>query len=302
MANLWFRLYAEFATDPKVQSMSEAMQRRLVMLFCARCSDILHADDEATLAFYLRVSEGELAETKKLFMAKGFIDQHWDVLNWNKRQFVSDSSTERVRRHREKKHHETHETKCNARTVFHRDAESPHKHWSETARNVTVTASDTDTDTDTEKLSDAYASSPRRCADGGAKREPPELEIYSAYPRKVAKRAAIAAIHKAVKRIQHGELSAPAIADVRDAQVYLFRRVEAYARSPAGSRPDRQMIPHPATWFNQSRYLDDDADWQAVSGATTGGRNGRPTAQSKQATTIDAAKQYIADLQGMARH
>ena len=41
MANPWFRMYAEFATDPKVQSMSEAMQRRLTMLLCLRCSDVL---------------------------------------------------------------------------------------------------------------------------------------------------------------------------------------------------------------------------------------------------------------------
>ena len=32
----WMRLYAEFATDPKVQMMSEAMQRRHVMLFCLK--------------------------------------------------------------------------------------------------------------------------------------------------------------------------------------------------------------------------------------------------------------------------
>ena len=28
----WFRMYAEFATDPKVQMLSEADQRRYIML------------------------------------------------------------------------------------------------------------------------------------------------------------------------------------------------------------------------------------------------------------------------------
>ena len=57
--NQWFRLYSEFATDPKVQMMSEADQRRFIMLLCMRCSngdETLH-DDE--IAFQLRISEEE---------------------------------------------------------------------------------------------------------------------------------------------------------------------------------------------------------------------------------------------------
>ena len=38
MANPWFRLYSEFATDPKVQMMSESYQRRFIMLLCIRCN------------------------------------------------------------------------------------------------------------------------------------------------------------------------------------------------------------------------------------------------------------------------
>jgi hypothetical protein len=101
--NLWFRMYAEFANDPKVQRMSEAMQRRLVMLFCARCSDALVTLRDEDVAFHWRISEAELAETKVLFIAKGFIDEKWNLLNWNKRQYISDSSSERTRRYRERK-------------------------------------------------------------------------------------------------------------------------------------------------------------------------------------------------------
>lgn len=97
----WFRLYHEFADDPKVQMMTEAMQRRLVMLMCFRCKDAtLHATQ---LAFYLRISAEELAETKQVFLASDFIDEDWNLLNWNKRQFVSDSSTDRSRRSRQRK-------------------------------------------------------------------------------------------------------------------------------------------------------------------------------------------------------
>jgi len=103
MANPWFRLYSEFAHDPKVQMLSEAMQRRYVMLMCLRCSETLETLHETEIAFQLRLSTEELEQTKQLFISKNFIDKHWNLLNWDKRQFVSDSSTMRVAKHRSKK-------------------------------------------------------------------------------------------------------------------------------------------------------------------------------------------------------
>ena len=103
MANPWFRLYSEFAHDPKIQMLSEAMQRRYVMLMCLRCSEVLETLHETEIAFQLRLSTDELNETKQLFISKNFIDKHWNLLNWDKRQFVSDSSTMRVAKHRNKK-------------------------------------------------------------------------------------------------------------------------------------------------------------------------------------------------------
>ena len=107
MANPWFRLYSEFAHDPKIQMLSEAMQRRYVMLLCLRCSEVLETLHETEIAFQLRLSEAELLETKQLFISKNFIDKHWNLTNWDKRQFVSDSSTMRVAKHRQKKKQES---------------------------------------------------------------------------------------------------------------------------------------------------------------------------------------------------
>ncbi len=98
----WFRMYHEFATDPKVQSMSEAMQRRLMMLLCLRCSNTLVTLQETEIAFALRIDDDELAETKVLFLRKNFINEDWEILQWDKRQFISDSSAVRVARHRAK--------------------------------------------------------------------------------------------------------------------------------------------------------------------------------------------------------
>ena len=103
MANPWFRLYSEFAHDPKIQMLSEAMQRRYFMLLCLRCSEVLETLHETEIAFQLRLSTEELEQTKQLFISKNFIDKHWNLLNWDKRQFVSDSSTMRVAKHRNKK-------------------------------------------------------------------------------------------------------------------------------------------------------------------------------------------------------
>ena len=132
MANPWFRLYSEFAHDPKIQMLSEAMQRRYVMLMCLRCSEVLETLHETEIAFQLRLSTEELEQTKQLFISKNFIDKHWNLLNWDKRQFVSDSSTMRVAKHRNKK-----------KQVSNAD---------ETLQKRQSNAIDTDTDTDTEQI------------------------------------------------------------------------------------------------------------------------------------------------------
>ena len=132
MANPWFRLYSEFAHDPKIQMLPEAMQRRYVMLMCLRCSEVLETLHETEIAFQLRLSTDELDETKQLFISKNFIDKHWNLLNWDKRQFVSDSSTMRVARHREKKKQPS--------------------NGNETLQKRPSNAIDTDTDTETEQI------------------------------------------------------------------------------------------------------------------------------------------------------
>jgi len=137
MSNPWFRLYSEFATDPKIQMLGEADQRRFVMLLCLKCcnGDVTLQDTE--VAFQLRISNEEWAQSKALFLQKGIIEDDNTPSAWDKRQFVSDSSAERVRRFRER-----------------------HKQPQKKVRNVTVTPPDTesDTDTDTEESTTMAAS------------------------------------------------------------------------------------------------------------------------------------------------
>lgn len=125
MANPWFRLYAEFADDPKVQMMPEHFQRRLIMLFCDRSKGPI---DESLLAFHWRIGSVELQETKIAFLEKGFIDQDWNVLNWEKRQYVSDSSASRTKSYRERLNHKNdvppkkYVTACDGHSDGHSDA------------------------------------------------------------------------------------------------------------------------------------------------------------------------------------
>jgi hypothetical protein len=102
MANPWFRLYSEFDADPKVQSMPEPMQRRLIMFFCETCRDETVTMCDEDRAFHWRVSLDELSETKALFVRKGFCDDTWKAVNWEKRQTPADSSKERTKRWRDK--------------------------------------------------------------------------------------------------------------------------------------------------------------------------------------------------------
>lgn len=164
MANSWFRLYAEFAHDAKVQMMSECEQRRLVMLFCIRCNGDVTLQDEE-VAFQLRISNEEWQATKALFVSRGFINSDNEVLNWDKRQFVSDSSAERVARHRNKKKQEG---------------------------NVTVTPPDTDTDT--EQIHKKQARKPSKSKPELSYDQYPEfLEFWTAYPNKEGKYKALEA-------------------------------------------------------------------------------------------------------------
>jgi len=120
-----------------------------------------------------------------------------------------------------------------------------------TVANDRFTYTETGTGTETSKeLSEAKASSPRTPS---GKPDPVEA-IYQAYPRRIGRGAALKAIHKAIKRIcATGQ-------EPRQAQVFLYQRVQAFARSPAGQ--DGEFTPYPATWFNQGRYDDDPQEWQ----------------------------------------
>ena len=107
MANQWFRFYSEFASDPKVQILSEALQRRYVMLLCLHNADhyIDAQDDE--LAFALNITVEDWQETKAKLINRGLLNEDGSIHGWENRQTISDlkdpGAAARQKRYREKR-------------------------------------------------------------------------------------------------------------------------------------------------------------------------------------------------------
>lgn len=92
----WFRMYAEFATDPEVQLLAFEDQRHFVMALCMKALGVLdkaHPNPEKReriLAAYLGLDPVAAGEAKRRLLEAGLIDADWQPVNWEKRQFRSD--------------------------------------------------------------------------------------------------------------------------------------------------------------------------------------------------------------------
>lgn len=87
---------------------------------------------------------------------------------------------------------------------------------------------------------------------------PTPEQVYEAYPRKVARPVALVAIKKAAAKL---DKSGP-LDGHHSGLSLLLDRAKAYAAAVGRWKPeDRDFAPHPATWFNQERYLDAEDSW-----------------------------------------
>lgn len=98
-------MYAEAVDDEKLRMLAFEDRWHFVALLCLKAGGSLDKDRETLmkrLSLKLGLAEKDLHELKnRLFTAK-LILKNWQPIAWNKRQFVSDNSTVRVRRHRAK--------------------------------------------------------------------------------------------------------------------------------------------------------------------------------------------------------
>ncbi|WP_170935949.1 hypothetical protein [Pandoraea sp. PE-S2R-1] len=103
----WFRMYTDFLNDPKMITLAFEDQRHFIGLLALKGDGTLDnkcAPDllNRIVAQRLWVDFAIVGEIKKRLMTVGLIDANWQPAAWDKRQMRSDSSTERVRAHRNK--------------------------------------------------------------------------------------------------------------------------------------------------------------------------------------------------------
>lgn len=87
-------------------------------------------------------------------------------------------------------------------------------------------------------------------------------EIYAAYPRKIAKGDALAAIAKAIKKLEKRGSPPDAF---QSWPAWLMAAVVEYAQKRCtiytAFSDEESATPYPATWMNQERFDDDRAQW-----------------------------------------
>lgn len=113
----WFRLYAEMASDAKIQMLAFEDQRHYVMLLCLECNGTLTASvpseayRERLIAKGLGLDTASAAEVKRRLIEGGLIGLDWHPIKWEARQFKSDhDAAERKRNQRLRdKERESHE-------------------------------------------------------------------------------------------------------------------------------------------------------------------------------------------------
>ena len=139
----WFRLYTEMLDDEKVQMLTPALFKTWVNLLCVAASRDGVLPPVEKLAFKLRVSNHDMQSRIEDLIIAGLIDVRADKSlqphNWERRQWKSDDSAERVRKHRETKR------SCNGDVTV----------------TVTPPEAETDTDSDTDYVPSPSLGMPR---------------------------------------------------------------------------------------------------------------------------------------------
>lgn len=140
MAYQWFRLYHRIIDDDKIRLLAFEDRWHFVALLCLKGEGLIDEPDSdlrvRKLAVKLGLQVREVEEVFRRLSEVGLTDERGDPIAWQELQFQSDSSTERVRKYRErKKKRGGNEDE----TLQKRRGNDP------------VTPQDTDTETDTEE-------------------------------------------------------------------------------------------------------------------------------------------------------
>lgn len=135
----WFRLYHRVIDDEKIRLLAFEDRWHFIAVCCLKADGLLDEPESdlkwRKVAVKLGVQLRELDEIKRRLLEVGLVDAEMQPTAWDELQYRSDTSTERVRKFREKSKVKVAET------------------LDETPRNVSVAAQDTETESDTETSS-----------------------------------------------------------------------------------------------------------------------------------------------------
>ncbi|NKE77556.1 hypothetical protein [Ochrobactrum sp. MC-1LL] len=177
----WFRLYHRMIDDEKMRLLAFEDRWHFIAILCLKADGLLD-EEESTLkqrkiAVKLGVQLRELDEIKRRLSEVGLVNDDMQPIAWDDLQYKSDTSTDRVRKYREKTKPKKSETECNV------------------SRNVSVTAQDTDTDTDiTSSLRSDVSVKPDFETEF-------EQQFWPVFPRRAGKGQALKAFKAARKRV-----------------------------------------------------------------------------------------------------
>ena len=171
----WFRLYDDVLNDPKVQRLSGESFKFWINMLCiaSKNGGVLPGIED--MAFALRVSNDVCTSLIDELKTCGLIDGSKRLVphGWDKRQYKSDTSTDRVKRFRERSRNVT--------------------------ETVSETAPDTDTETDTETDKNQKKIPKKRDRSAGSA----EFEnFWLVYPRKINRAVALKAFEKATRKTE----------------------------------------------------------------------------------------------------
>lgn len=103
----WFRLYAEMIHDPKTGTLTDSEFRTWIELLCIACEQENNGNTGNTAEQLNWTLRRNVTETLPKLLQRNLIHENSQnevcITQWEKRQFKSDTSAERVRKHRENK-------------------------------------------------------------------------------------------------------------------------------------------------------------------------------------------------------
>lgn len=101
----WFRFYDDAINDPKILKLSDKLHRIWIGILCVASKNDGQLPPIYDIALMIRMKPEKLGDAIRSLIDAGLIDEEGSILsphNWDKRQFKSDVSNERVKRYRER--------------------------------------------------------------------------------------------------------------------------------------------------------------------------------------------------------